>query len=96
MDTKTFKRGMDAYTNPGFYRQLGKRARTADGGRIGFVAGEIQPVARSRVARLRRPRIADARMAYKAWIGRRMSMRRRSSQASEARTRRGVVGLLSS
>jgi hypothetical protein len=23
-DTKTFKRGMDAYNNPGFYRQLGK------------------------------------------------------------------------
>jgi hypothetical protein len=22
--TKTFKRGMDAYNNPGFYRQLGK------------------------------------------------------------------------
>jgi hypothetical protein len=24
MDTGTFKRGMDAYNNPGFYRQLGK------------------------------------------------------------------------
>ena len=24
MDTKTFKRGMDAYNHPGFYRQLGK------------------------------------------------------------------------
>jgi hypothetical protein len=24
IDTKTFKRGMDAYNNPGFYRQLGK------------------------------------------------------------------------
>jgi len=24
-DTKTFKRGMDAYNNPGFYRQLGKQ-----------------------------------------------------------------------
>ena len=23
-NTKTFKRGMDAYNNPGFYRQLGK------------------------------------------------------------------------
>jgi hypothetical protein len=23
-DTKTFKRGMDAHNNPGFYRQLGK------------------------------------------------------------------------
>jgi hypothetical protein len=23
-DTKTFKRGMDAYNNPSFYRQLGK------------------------------------------------------------------------
>jgi hypothetical protein len=23
-DTKIFKRGMDAYNNPGFYRQLGK------------------------------------------------------------------------
>jgi hypothetical protein len=23
-DTKTFKRGMDAYNNPDFYRQLGK------------------------------------------------------------------------
>src|SRR5262245_845748 len=23
-DTKTFKRGMDAYNNPGFYQQLGK------------------------------------------------------------------------
>jgi hypothetical protein len=23
-DTRTFKRGMDAYNNPGFYRQLGK------------------------------------------------------------------------
>jgi hypothetical protein len=23
-DTKTFKRGMDAYNNPRFYRQLGK------------------------------------------------------------------------
>jgi hypothetical protein len=23
-DTKTFKRGMDAYNNPGFYSQLGK------------------------------------------------------------------------
>lgn len=23
-DTKTFKRGMDAYNNPNFYRQLGK------------------------------------------------------------------------
>jgi len=23
-DTRTFKRGMDAYTNPRFYRQLGK------------------------------------------------------------------------
>jgi hypothetical protein len=23
-DTRTFKRGMDAYSNPGFYRQLGK------------------------------------------------------------------------
>jgi hypothetical protein len=23
-DTKTFKRGMDAYNNPGFYWQLGK------------------------------------------------------------------------
>ena len=24
MDTRTFKRGMDAYNNPGFYRQLGR------------------------------------------------------------------------
>ena len=24
IDTRTFKRGMDAYNNPGFYRQLGK------------------------------------------------------------------------
>jgi hypothetical protein len=24
IDTMTFKRGMDAYNNPGFYRQLGK------------------------------------------------------------------------
>jgi hypothetical protein len=24
-DTKTFKRGMDAYNNPGFHRQLGKQ-----------------------------------------------------------------------
>jgi hypothetical protein len=24
VDTKTFKRGMGAYNNPGFYRQLGK------------------------------------------------------------------------
>lgn len=24
IDTKTFKRGMDAYNNPNFYRQLGK------------------------------------------------------------------------
>jgi hypothetical protein len=24
VDTKTFKRGMDAYNNPDFYRQLGK------------------------------------------------------------------------
>ena len=24
IDTKTFKRGMDAYNNPSFYRQLGK------------------------------------------------------------------------
>jgi hypothetical protein len=24
MDTKTFKRGMDAYNNPSFFRQLGK------------------------------------------------------------------------
>jgi hypothetical protein len=24
MDTRTFKRGMDAYNNPGFYQQLGK------------------------------------------------------------------------
>ena len=23
-DTRTFKRGMDAYNNPGFYQQLGK------------------------------------------------------------------------
>jgi len=23
-DTRAFKRGMDAYNNPGFYRQLGK------------------------------------------------------------------------
>ena len=23
-DTKTFKRGMDAYNHPGFYRQIGK------------------------------------------------------------------------
>jgi hypothetical protein len=23
-DTRTFKRGMDAYNNPGFYRQLGR------------------------------------------------------------------------
>jgi len=23
-DTKTFKRGMDAYNNPAFYRQIGK------------------------------------------------------------------------
>ena len=23
-DTRTFKRGMNAYNNPGFYRQLGK------------------------------------------------------------------------
>ena len=23
-ETKTFKRGMDAYNNPGFYRQIGK------------------------------------------------------------------------
>jgi hypothetical protein len=24
VDTRTFKRGMDAYNNPSFYRQLGK------------------------------------------------------------------------
>ena len=24
MDTRTFKRGIDAYNNPSFYRQLGK------------------------------------------------------------------------
>jgi hypothetical protein len=24
VDTRTFKRGIDAYSNPGFYRQLGK------------------------------------------------------------------------
>jgi hypothetical protein len=24
IETRTFKRGMDAYNNPGFYRQLGK------------------------------------------------------------------------
>jgi hypothetical protein len=24
IDTRTFKRGIDAYNNPGFYRQLGK------------------------------------------------------------------------
>jgi hypothetical protein len=24
-DTKMFKRGMDAFNNPGFYRQLGKK-----------------------------------------------------------------------
>ena len=24
-DTKTFKRGIDAFNNPGFYRQIGKK-----------------------------------------------------------------------
>ena len=33
-DTKTFKRGIDAYNNPDFYRQLGKDPPTAYGRRV--------------------------------------------------------------
>jgi hypothetical protein len=37
-DTKTFKRGMDAYNNPDFYRQLGKEPEQIVGNALELLA----------------------------------------------------------
>jgi hypothetical protein len=38
LDTKTFKRGMDAHNNPGFYRQLGKEPEQIVGNALKVLA----------------------------------------------------------
>jgi hypothetical protein len=43
-DTKAFKRGMDAYNNPGFYRQIGKEPEQLTAV-AGIVGKEIHPAA---------------------------------------------------
>jgi hypothetical protein len=37
-DTKTFKRGMDAYNNPNFYQQLGKNPEQLTGTALDLLA----------------------------------------------------------
>jgi hypothetical protein len=37
-DTRTFKRGMDAYNNPDFYRQLGKNPQQLTAAALGLLA----------------------------------------------------------
>ncbi|HMF22018.1 MAG TPA: hypothetical protein VKG24_07820 [Pseudolabrys sp.] len=38
VDTRTFKRGMDAYNNPSFYRQLGKNPEQLTQAALGLLA----------------------------------------------------------
>jgi hypothetical protein len=40
--TKTFKRGMDAHNNPGFYRQLGKDPDLLLSGCAGIAGAQVQ------------------------------------------------------
>jgi len=42
IDTRTFKRGIDAYNNPSFYRKAGKEPKTADYSGPGIVSEEVQ------------------------------------------------------
>ena len=41
VDTKTFKRGMDAYNNPDFYRQLGKDPEQLTAGALKLLAAKF-------------------------------------------------------
>jgi hypothetical protein len=41
-DTKTFKRGMDAYNNPNFYQQLGKNPEQLTGTALDLLAKKFR------------------------------------------------------
>jgi hypothetical protein len=42
IDTKTFKRGIDAYNNPTFYRQLGKDPEQLTQAALGLLAEKFR------------------------------------------------------